>query len=296
MTHRADDPRLDQERDDHTQEIAPDLAYKRLTLVNVVLYGLPQSGDRGWVLIDAGLPGCATGIVRAADARFGEGSRPAAIILTHAHFDHVGSLLTLARRWDSVPIYAHSLELPYLRGQSEYPPPDPTVGGGIMALLAPFMPKGPIDVSRWLQPLPEDGSVPEMPGWQWLATPGHTPGHISLWRAEDRAVIAGDAFVTTCQESAYAVMLQSPELHGPPMYFTPDWISAQASVEKLAALEPELAVTGHGRAMRGEPLQQALRMLADDFQQVAVPARGRTGHEDSAGTLSRPDTRGGRRL
>jgi hypothetical protein len=46
---------------------------------------------------------------------------------------------------------------------------------------------------------------------------------VSIWREEDRALIAGDAFITTDQESAYAVLRQEPELHGPPQYFTPDW-------------------------------------------------------------------------
>ena len=74
-----------------------------------------------------------------------------------------------------------------------------------MSLLAPLFPRRPIDVSRWLQRLPEDGSVPQMPGWRWIHTPGHTPGHISFWRERDRTIIAGDAFITTNQESAYAV-------------------------------------------------------------------------------------------
>lgn len=74
-----------------------------------------------------------------------------------------------------------------------------------MPLLAPLFPRRPIDVSRWLQRLPEDGSVPQMPGWRWIHTPGHTPGHISFWRERDRTIIAGDAFITTNQESAYAV-------------------------------------------------------------------------------------------
>ena len=74
-----------------------------------------------------------------------------------------------------------------------------------MPLLAPLFPRRPIDVSRWLQRLPEDGSVPQMHGWRWIHTPGHTPGHISFWRERDRTIIAGDAFITTNQESAYAV-------------------------------------------------------------------------------------------
>ena len=41
-----------------------------------------------------------------------------------------------------------------------------------------------------------------MPGWRWVHTPGHTAGHVSLFRDADRTLIAGDAFVTTKQESA----------------------------------------------------------------------------------------------
>ena len=144
-----------------------------------------------------------------------------------------------------------------------------------MALLAPLYPRGPIDVSAHLRPLPADGSVPHLPGWKWLHTPGHAPGHVSLWREVDRALIAGDAVITTAQESAYAVATQAPELHGPPMYYTPDWAAARASVEALANLRPELVVTGHGPAMRGESMRRALTRLADRFDEVAVPDHGR---------------------
>lgn len=114
-----------------------------------------------------------------------------------------------------------------------------------------------------------------MPGWRWVHTPGHTEGHVSLWREDDRTLIAGDAFITTAQESAYAVAVQEPELHGPPRYFTPDWAAAKASVEALSALEPELVVTGHGKALAGEEMRAALRRLARDFDEVAVPDQGR---------------------
>jgi glyoxylase-like metal-dependent hydrolase (beta-lactamase superfamily II) len=262
-------------KDDGTKEIAGDLAFKRLGLVNVVFCGKPDAGDRNWVLIDAGLIGTAGLIAGAAEARFGKEARPAAIIMTHGHFDHIGALKELAARWD-VPIYAHRLELPYLNGAQSYPPPDAMAGGGLMSLMAPLYPRGPIDVSQWLKALPEDGSgsgdVPSMPGWRWLHTPGHAPGHVSFWREADRSLIAGDAFITTAQESVYAVMTQEAEMHGPPMYYTPDWVAAEASVQKLAALQPELAVTGHGQAMQGEAMRSALKRLAREFRGIAVPS------------------------
>ena len=258
---------------DGTHTVTDDLAYKRLAMVNVVFYGEPDSGDRGWVLIDAGVSGTCGMIQRAAESRFGEGARPAAIILTHGHFDHIGGLEKLAAKWD-VPLYAHELEVPYLTGSSASPPPDSSVGGGIMPLLAPLFPRGPIDVRRWLNVLPPDGTVPHMRGWRWVHTPGHAPGHVSLWREADRSLIVGDAFITTNQESAYAVAVQRPEMHGPPKYFTPDWEAAGQSVSKLAALGPEVVITGHGRAMAGLQMREALYELDHAFVQVAVPEGG----------------------
>lgn len=276
--NRADSPEVDNARHDGTHEVTPDVAYKRLMLVNVAFYGVENAGDGQWVLIDAGIPGMTGQITGAAKERFGENGRPAAIVMTHGHFDHVGVLEHLAELWD-VPIYAHELETPFLNGQSAYPPPDPIVGNGMMATMSPLYPRGPINVSRWLQILPSDGSVPFMPGWKWLHTPGHTPGHVSLWREQDRTLIAGDAFITTNQESAYAVATQHPALHGPPMYFTPDWVGARSSVAKLAALEPEIALTGHGRAMRGAEMRAALHTLSQNFDQIAVPEHGRYVHK-----------------
>ncbi len=261
-------------RGDAARYVATDVCYLLDRIVNVVFVGEPGARDREWVLIDAGLPGGADRIKRAAAIQFGEESRPSAIVLTHGHFDHVGAIRTLVREWD-VPVYAHELELPYLTGRSSYPPPDPFVGGGAMSLLSFLYPKGPIDLSGRVHALPADGSVPGMVGWRWLFTPGHAPGHVSFVRDADRTLIAGDAFVTTRQESMIAAMTQRPEINGPPMYFTPDWGDARVSLQELADYGPSAAITGHGPPMRGPRLQEELRRLASHFDEWARPAHGR---------------------
>lgn len=254
------------------RQIAPDVACLLLPIVNVYFLGPP--GRHPWVLVDAGLPGSARRVVAAAERRFGHGARPAAIVLTHGHFDHIGALRSLAERWD-VPVYAHALELPYLTGRSPYPPPDPTVGGGAMARLSWMYPKGPIDLGARVRPLPADGTAPGLPGWRAIHTPGHSPGHVSLYREDDRLLIAGDAFVTTKQESAIAALTKPRQVRRPPAYFTPDWQSARRSVEELAALHPAIAATGHGVPMQGARLERGLQALARDFDRLAVPDRGR---------------------
>ena len=254
--------------------VTSDLARLRVAIANVYLYGRPGAGDRGWVLIDAGLPGSAGAIAAAAAGRFGPDARPAAIVLTHGHFDHVGAVRALVEKWDT-PVFAHPLELPYLSGRSSYPPPDPSVGGGAMALLSPLYPRGPIDLGRALHSLPEDGGVPGMPGWRWVFTPGHSPGHVSLFRAADRTLIVGDAFVTTRGESLLATVTQRREIHGPPMYYTMDWEAARRSVEILSGLEPEIAAAGHGIPLRGAGMRAELGELAHRFGDLAVPRRGR---------------------
>ncbi len=227
-----------------------------------------------WVLIDAGLPGSADAIIEAASDRFGKGNLPQAIILTHGHFDHVGSLAELLDKWH-VPVYAHEIELAHLTGKKDYPKPDPTVGKGAMALLSFAYPEKAIDLGDRVKALPEDYGIPGMNGWRWIHTPGHADGQVSLFQDEGRLLIAGDAFVTVQQESLYKVATQKKEVHGPPSYFTPDWIAAEASVRALAALHPTIAATGHGTPMSGEDLARGLTNLVENFDKIAVPGHGR---------------------
>ncbi|HEV8082735.1 MAG TPA: MBL fold metallo-hydrolase [Chitinophagaceae bacterium] len=240
----------------------------------VNFYMVSNPDDNTWALIDTGIKTSASKIKKMASEIFGKGARPSCIILTHAHFDHAGSLQTLIEEWN-VPVYAHHLELPYLTGKSSYPPPDPTVGGGIMPLMSVVFPLGPINIRGRASVLSEDGTVPGLPEWKFFHTPGHAPGHVSLYRKNDGVLIAGDAFITTNQQSALSILFQTKKLMGPPKYFTYDWKLAKQSIKELMDLEPQTVATGHGKPMTGSQMRKDLHDLYNNFNKKAVPGGGR---------------------
>jgi glyoxylase-like metal-dependent hydrolase (beta-lactamase superfamily II) len=143
-----------------------------------------------------------------------------------------------------------------------------------MTWMSPLYPRGPFHFEGAVRPLPINGIVPGLPEWQWLLTSGHAPGHVSFFREGDGTLIAGDAVVTTKEESLINTLLERAQVWRPPAYFTPDWTSARRSVETIAALDPEVLATGHGRPLKGPSMRRALQSLADRFDQV-VPQSGR---------------------
>ena len=254
---------------DSPRAVADGIWMLRTILVNVFFVKV----DDGWMLVDAGLARSAPAIQRAAAELFGS-APPRAVVLTHGHFDHVGALPHLLEAWD-VPVDAQSFELPYLTGRQPYAPPDPTVGGGLVAWSSFLFPRGPNDFGSRLLALPPDGRVPVAPDWVALHTPGHTAGHISLFRGADGVMIAGDAVTTTRQESLISVATQRVSLNGPPAYFTTDWDAARWSVQRLAATRIDTLLSGHGQPMTGAAMRLDLRNLAEHFDERAQPRRGR---------------------
>ncbi len=258
-------------------DIARGVKGVRILFVNVFAVS-PLDRPDTWTLIDAGLAMSAGKIKHWAEAHFGKETRPQAIILTHGHFDHVGAIKDLLKDWN-VPVYAHTDEFPYLTGHVKYPPPDPSVGGGLMAVMSPLYPRTSADLSGKVQALPADGSVPTLPGWRYLHTPGHAPGHISLYREEDKLLLAGDAFCTTDQNSFLSVAKQTPKLTGPPAYYTPDWDAARESVRILSDLCPKTIAPGHGLPMCGEEVADQLKKLSINFDHIAMPDHGKYVHK-----------------
>src|SRR5690349_13220099 len=80
----------------HFADLTDDVRMVETVLVNLYLVGTPGTSD--WVLVDAGIPGFAQRIAAHARERFGD-APPKCVILTHGHFDHIGSLRAVLDMW-----------------------------------------------------------------------------------------------------------------------------------------------------------------------------------------------------
>lgn len=250
-------------------EVTTEIVVMDFTVVNACLLNDCVEFDN-WVLIDTGLENSADFIIETAENKFGKNNRPKAIILTHGHFDHVGSVIKLSDEWD-VPVYIHQLEMPYVTGEKDYPLGDSSVDKGFIAKMSKTFPHTSINIRSRIVALPSDGSIPGISNWKWIHTPGHTDGHISLFQEKNRILIVGDAFCTTKQESLFSVITHRHKISGPPKYLTTDWNVAEESIRQLRDLEPSLAITSHGKPLEGEELVKHLNLLVYDFEKIAKP-------------------------
>jgi hydroxyacylglutathione hydrolase len=192
----------------------------------------------GDVLVDAGLPGQGGAIVRVI------GARPVSRhVLTHPHLDHAGGSARVCRAFGLEGAACGGPDLADLRaGRS----PELALRPRLQPLsraLGRFTPVVAVELA--------DGETVG-PGFVVVPTPGHTPGHVSLWRAVDRVLIAGDALTGLHPLSG------RPDLRLPPRFDQPDPAAVRASVRRLAALEPRVVFFGHGL-----PLTDATQRLHD---------------------------------
>jgi len=247
------------------REIAPGVALIPTLIANAYLVGDAAS----WILVDACTPGNERRIRRAAARRFGAGSRPRAIYLTHGHFDHAGSSGPLADTW-GVRIHAHFLEIPYLTGQAHYPPFNLN-SPGFFTRIARFFPTGTVNLGTRLEILKPEQPVAGLPDWEVIETPGHTPGHVAFFRRKDGVLLAGDAVTTMNLDSFWDTVARRKQVCGPPVPATSNWKDARTSVELLAKLRPSWIAAGHGLPMRDAA--QELSRLAENFRKTHVTLR-----------------------
>ena len=246
-------------------EIAPGVFHSAISGVNVYFV---RSGS-SWVLIDTSWSNRGPLIKQTAERLFGVGTRPAAILLTHAHGDHSGSALELARSWD-LPVYVHPDELPLAAGKylPEYGDP---IGRWLIEPLMRLMARrrgrmeAKASITEAAQAFNPEAGVPGLPDWECIPTPGHTPGHVAFFRPSDRVLITGDAVLTLNFNSLWDLLRIKQRVSGSPWISTWSWPTARASVAALARLEPQVLAPGHGTPMADAAMASELRALAESL-------------------------------
>jgi len=235
------------------REIAAGVFWVPARGANVYCIGSGSS----WALVDTSWANRAGLISASAESLFGVGSRPAAILITHLHPDHSGSAAELARIWD-VPVYVHPDEMPLMSGKLGYSNPI----GQLATPLTRFLPPGEFGAGlKVVRPIDPHAPLPGLPDWRCVLAPGHTPGHIALFRNADRVLVTGDALLTIDVHSVPDLLLGKQMLGCPPAISTWDRARAQESVARLARLAPHVLAPGHGRPMAGETVPGALNAL-----------------------------------
>jgi glyoxylase-like metal-dependent hydrolase (beta-lactamase superfamily II) len=181
------------------------------------------------------------------------------IIITHQDWDHVGLMKEIIESSGPIEIYAHSLEKPYLEGTLPYIKTTPEK----IAARLQTIPAGTRDeTARMFAAIPtfgvtqmvEDGQVlPLHGGIRIIHTPGHTPGHISLYIQAKRVLIPGDE-----------LRVDAGRLVGPAPEHTPDMALAMQSMPKLLDFDIDSVICFHG-GLYETNVSEAIRQLASNW-------------------------------
>lgn len=203
------------------QQIIPQV-YTFTGLMMGRVYALEDND--GLTIIDTSMEGADKKILEQLKAA---GYRPEdvkRIIITHAHSDHVGGLVPLQAATNA-EVWSHPLEKPVLQG--EIPVPRRAKG---LRMPETTLPK--VQVTRTIT---AQSKLPILGNLQVIETPGHAPGHVSLWQPEKRLLITGDVVFYAFNRMTLPIGL-----------FTVDQEQNKQSVRKILALKPEILLFGHG--------------------------------------------------
>jgi glyoxylase-like metal-dependent hydrolase (beta-lactamase superfamily II) len=216
------------------------------TFLNLTLIVDEENGN---TLVDAGLPD-QTEVISAALGEAGIGVQDLRrIIFTHQDLDHVGSGAVLARQ-SGARVMAHSAEVPYIDGRLRPLKPTPEMLEQRPHMREVLERLEPVGVDEQLE---NDARLELAGGTQVIFTPGHTPGHISLYLERSKTLIAGDALTA-----------EGGHLNGPYPLATPDMRTAIESIRRLADLDVDTIICYHGGVV-SEDANGQLRRVIQEF-------------------------------
>ncbi|MEU6816775.1 MBL fold metallo-hydrolase [Streptomyces sp. NPDC046860] len=213
-------------------------------------------------LIDTGYPGDRQALL---DSLAAVGSSPEAVravLITHAHNDHLGSAEHL-RAAHGTPVLLHPAEVPHARrdflqqcsigdvARNAWRP-------GVVPWAVQVIKAGGTEHNPVLEPAPFTlGGALDLPGRPVpVHTPGHTDGHCVYHLPEAGVLVSGDALITGHATSR----VPGPQmLHG---FFHHETERAVTSLELIAALEADVLLPGHGPLYRG-PVRAAVERARD---------------------------------
>lgn len=224
---------------------------------------LARAKHVGWVLVvdggevtlvDTGYPGDRERVIASLRQIGRSPADVAAVVLTHAHPDHLGSA-EYFRSTVGKPVLAHELEVANATGARIEQVSIPTL---LKMAWRPDVFVWAMDVIRLkgakverLGAVQTFGTGPlDVPGRPVpVHTPGHTSGHAAMHLPERGVLLAGDALMTEHALASHT----GPQLL--PGFFNTDNAQARESLALLADLDAEVVVPGHGPAFRGTPAQ-----------------------------------------
>jgi glyoxylase-like metal-dependent hydrolase (beta-lactamase superfamily II) len=182
------------------------------------------------------------------------------IMLTHQDIDHIGNLPDIIQGSAiRIEVIAHEIEKPYIQGErrilrftdeaiariDQLPDLIPeSFKNGLKALML-NPPCAPVDRTI------AGGEL--VPGFECITvidTPGHTPGHISLYHVPSRTLIAGDALV-----------IRDGMLYGPDPESTLDMTTAIQSLRKFSAFDIERVICYHGGLFKGNANERISELI-----------------------------------
>lgn len=184
--------------------------------------------NKEMMLIDTGNPGNSKKIINYIKNNLNRKPQDIkTIIITHHHFDHIGSLEEL-KRATGAKVAAHKDDANYIADAEK--PEEPLISKIFINLLKIIYRPKTVKPDILLEENDEIG------GYRVIHTPGHTPGSICLYNENNKVIFVGD-----CLKN------EGDKIGGPPGIFTLNMKQANESIKKLEDLDIDVIFTGHGK-------------------------------------------------